>query len=282
MTEFDSARRAALMQDLLRLVQGKPLDLLPFDEVKEKLRLKQIVDRGVQEVPLDRIVGSVGREKAFNRAFLPRDESLRDRWEEVHDLAEGQSGFPPIELYYVKDVYFVVDGHHRLSVARSLEAPTIEAHVKEFLTSIPLTTNVTVEEVILNSGLADFLETTGLQQESPDDFRMTTPNGYERLADHISVHRYYMGLESKHDIRMQEAVMSWRDNVYRPMIETIEKSEIMQEFPGHTETDLYLFTMEHLHYLRERYGHAGDQRDRVVKHFQLSQRKNRSRKGRKA
>src|SRR5262245_48658292 len=113
MSDFDSARRAALMQDLLRLMKGLPSDLLPFEEVRERLRLKQIVDRGIQEVPLDRIIGSVGREGKFNRAFLPRDESLRERWEEVRSVAESQEGFPSIELYYVNDVYFVVDGHHR-------------------------------------------------------------------------------------------------------------------------------------------------------------------------
>lgn len=266
------------MQDLLRLVQGRPLDLLPFEAVKEKLHLKQIVDRGVIEVPLDRIVGSVGREHAFNRAFLPRDESLRSRWEEVKDLAEGQSGFPPVELYYVNDVYFVVDGHHRVSVARSLDAPTIEARVKEFLTVVPLTPDTSLEEVILQSGLATFLETTGLQQESPDDFRITTPNGYERLADHISVHRYYRGIETGRPVPWEEAVTSWRDTVYRPMVETIRKSGIMESFPGYTESDLYLFTMDHLHYLHERYGQAGQKRERVVKHFALSQRKSRKNK----
>jgi hypothetical protein len=278
MAEFDSARRAALMQDLLHQVQGRSFDLLPFDTVKEKLRLKQIVDRGMQEVALEQIVGSVGREHAFNRAFLPREEALRGRWEEVRELAEGQSGFPPVELYYVNDVYFVVDGHHRISVARSLNAPSIEARVKEFKTLVPLTPETTLEDVILRSGLADFLETTGLQQAWPDEFRVTTPNGYERLADHISVHRYYRGLERGTCPPWDESVRSWRDTVYLPMIETIRKSGIMKSFQNFTETDLYLFTMDHLHYLRERYGHAAEKRERVVKHFALSQRKTRKRR----
>lgn len=275
MSEFDSARRAALMQDLLRFVQGRPADLLPFEEVKEKLRLKQIIERGVMEVPLDLIVGSVGREHEFNRVFLPRDETLRDRWEEVRDLAEGQRGFPAVELYYVSDVYFVVDGHHRVSVARSLGSPTIEARVKEFRTSLPLTTDTTLEEIILKSGLVDFLETTGLAAETPDEFRTTIPNGYERLTDHINVHRYYRGIETGGPVSWEDAVISWRDTVYRPMTKTIRDSGILESFPDHTECDLYLFTMEHLHYLREQYGNAGEKRERVVKHFALSQRKGR-------
>ena len=270
------------MQDLLRLVQGRPTDLLPFDEVKEKLRLKQLIDRGIMEVPLDRIVGSLGREKAFNRVFLPRDEALRERWQEVRELAEGQSGFPAVELYYVNDVYFVVDGHHRVSVARSLDAPAIEARVKEFITSVPLTTDTTLEEVILKSGLADFLETTGLEQQSSDEFRTTVANGYERLIDHINVHRYYRGIETGRPVPYEEAVASWADTVYRPMTRTIRESGILESYPDCTECDLYLFTMEHLHYLRERYGQAGEKRARVVKHFALSQRKGRKSRKKKS
>ena len=271
MPDFDSARRAALMSDLLNLFQGRPVDLLPFNEVKEVLRLRQVVDRGIQEIPLDRIVGTVGREHEFNRAFLPRDESLRNRWDEVKDLAEGQKGFPPIEVYYVHDVYFVVDGHHRVSVARAMGANTIEAHVKEFVTSVPLSSVTSIEEIILRTGLAGFLEATGLQHEHPDEFVTTLPNGYERLLEHISVHRYYRGIETKRPVPLDEAVKSWRDTVYRPMVEIIRKHSLQEEFPGYTETDLYLMIMDHLHELRKQYGDS-TQPERAVKHFSLSSR----------
>jgi hypothetical protein len=278
MSDFDRARITALIDDILSIVQGRPSDLLPFDEVRERLHLKQVVDRGIQEIPLSTIVGTVGRERDFNRAFFPRDESLRQRWKEMKELAEGPIGFPPIELYKVHDVYFVIDGHHRVSVARSLNAPTIEAHVKEFLSPIPLTVNSSIEEVILKSALADFLETTGLVQEYPAEYEVTIPNGYQRLLDHISVHRYYRGIESRQEVSWQDALNSWRDNVYHPMVEAIRRSAILEKFPDKTETDLYLFVMDHLHHLRQRYGKAGDQRDRLVRHFALTEQNKKSRK----
>ena len=89
MTRFDAALRSALIQDLLAQVRGRPTDLLPFDAVRERLPLRNLVDRGIQEVPLGRIVGTVQREREFNRAFLPREEGLRSRWEEIEGLAEG-------------------------------------------------------------------------------------------------------------------------------------------------------------------------------------------------
>ena len=264
---FDDARRSAFIRDILGFFQKRPVDLLRFEEIKERLHLKQLTDRGVQEVPLDRIIGTVGRENEFNRLFLPRDESLRKRWQEIKDLAEGSAGFPPVELYYVKDVFFVVDGHHRVSVARAVGATSIEARVKEFSSPVILGPNASMENVILNTGLVNFLETTGLKQTEPDEYVMTIANGYEKLLDHICGHRYYRGIKKGEEVTYTDAVRSWRRSVYRPMIRIIRKHKVLEQFPGHTETDLYLFTMEHLHYLREQYAPRDVGRVRAIQSF---------------
>lgn len=279
MSRFDEARRAALMHDMLAVLTGDPLDLLPFDAVWERLKLKRMVDRGVEEVPLSRIVGTVGRERDFNRVFLPRKEALRRRWNDMVRLLESQAGYPPVELYRVGDADFVVDGHHRVSVARSLGAPSIEARVKEFVTPVPLPANASIEDVLLREGLADFLDATGLVPESGDDYRVTTPKGYEQLLEHISVHRYYRGIELHRPVTWEEAVASWRDSVYKPMVERIQKSGILEDFPDRTVTDLYLFTMEHRHHLRQRYGRAADKPPRAVRHFALTEARKRRKKG---
>ncbi len=250
-TNFDEARRAALMVDIVRSLRRMPRDLLAFDAVREKLRLRHTVDRGVYEVALDEIVGSLGRDREFNRVFLPRVESLRARWKKIRDVAEGMTGFPMVDLFKVGEAYFVVDGHHRVSVARALGTPTIEAHVREFLTEVPIGPNDSIEQLILRRGRIDFSEATGIEVGN-----VTEIDGYERLLDHISVHRYYLGLEQQRHIEWPEAVQSWREAVYEPMIAVIRDSGVLTEFPGRTETDLYLFAMDHLHYLRERYEDA--------------------------
>lgn len=266
------------MSDLLGLLFRKPVDLLPFDEVQEKLRLRHFVDRGTREVPVASIVGTLGREREFNRAFLPRDESLRERWGEVEQLAEGPAGFPSVELYQVGEAYFVVDGHHRVSVARQLAQSTIEARVSEFLTPVPLRADESIEDVVLKSGLADFLEATGLAPEEPAEFEPTAANGYERLLEHLSVHRWYKGVEWDRPVPWEEAVASWRDTVYRPTIRQIRDSGILADFPGFTATDLYLFTMSHLHALRERYGASVVTPEKAVRHLKLSMRSGKRRK----
>lgn len=245
MFAFDDARRHALEVDLARVRRGLPPDLLPFDAVREKLRLRHSVDRGVADVPLDRIVGSLGRDRDFNRLFFPRGESLRGRWEGVRKLALGDRGFPMVELYKVGDVYFVIDGHHRVSVARHLDAPSIEAHVREFVTDVPVGRDDSIEELALRRGRADFLEATGIDADA------TEVDAYERLLDHISMHGWY---EKK---PWTEAIASWRDNVFEPTLGIIRTSGVMEQFPGRTETDLYLYAMDHLHYLREKEAEAG-------------------------
>jgi hypothetical protein len=252
MRRFDAARRAALMEDLLRLVARRPVDLLPFEEVRQGLRLRHMVDRGTYEVPLEAIVGTIDRGREFNRMFLPRAESLRHRWERVNELAEGSAGFAPVELYQVGHAYFVVDGHHRVSVARALNLRVIEAHVKEFVTPVPLDPQESLEEVMLKRTLADFLEVTGLSPEG-DEFRATVAHGYDRLLDHINVHRYFLALERGTEVTWEDGVAAWRDHLYRPMVELIQRAGVMDGFPGRTATDLYLFTMDHLHFLRSRY-----------------------------
>ncbi len=267
MSRFDSARRAALMADLLKTLRHQPADLLPFEEVRERLKLRTFVDRGLREVPLDAIVGSLGRAREFNRAFLPRDESLRARWEQVEDLAEGPEGLDAVELYQVGEAYFVVDGHHRVSVARRMGTTTIEAHVTECLTAVHLEPDASIEQVILDGALADFIAVTGLDPAGAEEYRVSEAGGYQRLLDHITVHRYFRGIDLFREFAWEEAVASWRDLVFRPMIVMVRESGVLEDFPGRTAADLYLFTMDHLHFLRERYESREIEPAVAVRHF---------------
>lgn len=149
---FNSARRHAFLEDAVGLLRGRPKDLLSFDEVRRRLGLLSSRDRGVSEIPLDKIVGSVGRFREFTCTFWPRREELRVRWQRVFTCVHSSSGLPPIEVYQVGDVYFVSDGHHRVSVARQIGLKVIEAHITEFVSPIRLTTDILdtrLDELIL-------------------------------------------------------------------------------------------------------------------------------------
>ncbi|MCK7520740.1 MAG: hypothetical protein MZV64_25090 [Ignavibacteriales bacterium] len=270
MSRFDAARRAALMQDLLRPLKGLPADLLPFDAVREGLRLGHLLDRGVMEVPLDQIVGSLGRERDFTREFLPRDEALRDRREEPR--RSSRWGPPALQASSC------TGSGRRTSWSTATIAcrwpvpwaprPSRRASRSSSL-AVTLSPDESLDEVLAKRNLAEFCEVTGLSQAASGDFVCTQPTGHARLLEHIAAHRYFMGMEWGREPSWSEAVSSWLVHVYRPMVATIRASSVLNEFPGHTETDLYLFIMDHLHHLRERYAGKEVSPVQAARHFRF-------------
>jgi hypothetical protein len=131
-TSWARARREVFRQRLVCALKRCPFDLVPFEEVRQRLRLAHRICRGLQEIDLECIQGSVGRYRDFTSAFLPRQRHLRQRWERVQLMIATQ-GLPPIEVYQVGEAYFVLDGNHRVSVARQMGLKMIEAYVCEFV-----------------------------------------------------------------------------------------------------------------------------------------------------
>jgi nucleotide-binding universal stress UspA family protein len=155
-------------------------------------------------------------------------------------------GLPAIDVYQIGEVYFVLDGNHRVSVARQLGATHIQAYVTEVRTRVPLSPDVQPDDLILKAEYADFLEHTCLDEIRPEaDLSVTAPGRYRVLEEHIEVHRYFMGLEQERDIPYKEAVGHWYDEVYLPVVQVIHERGILRDFPGRTETDLYLWLSEH-------------------------------------
>lgn len=133
--QWQIARRKALIEEVVCFIKGSPIELFSFEEVKSSLNLQQKLFRGLQEIPLKNIRGSVGRNKEFSITFLPRDPHLHERWKIVYQVVSDQ-GLPPIDLYQVGEVYYVLDGHHRVSIAYLSGQTTIEANVWEFPTQV--------------------------------------------------------------------------------------------------------------------------------------------------
>jgi uncharacterized protein (TIGR00730 family) len=233
----------------------QPGDLLSFDQVRDKLKIRGQHDAGLQTIPLDKIVGSVGRYQEFNRAFLPTQEFVRERWKRVYEVAHSPEGFPAIDLYQIGDAYFVRDGHHRVSVLRELGATSIEANVTVLDTPIPLPADVGEEELDLKAEYAAFLRETGLDELRPEErIEFTLPGQYQKLYGHVVVHRHFVGLREAREVPWPEAVARWYDEVYVPVVEVIREERVLDAFPERTEADLYLWITEHRHYLGQRYG----------------------------
>jgi hypothetical protein len=253
---FQSARFRAFWDDMFSLIRGKPAELLSFEDIRARLRLREEDYKGLQDVPLDKIAGSVGRYHEFNSRFLPKRNTMQDRWSRVYAQASGMVGLPPIELYKVGDVYFVRDGNHRVSVARQLGAKTIQAHVTELPTSIPLHPGMTEEELESAEANAAFLEVTRLSYMRPhhQPIVLSEPSRYNDLLGHIYLHMAVMKSSIGEEITLPQAAADWYDNVYRPAVTLIRKYEILKYMPERTEGDLYLWMIEHLRDVREQFG----------------------------
>ena len=116
--DFNRARFKSFINQVVSILSGKRNNLLSYDDVKEKLRIGGPIYRGMQTVLVEQIAGSLNRYHEFDDVFLPKEDQLASRWTKVDRAFYEDIHLPPVVLYKVGDVYFVVDGHHRVSVAR--------------------------------------------------------------------------------------------------------------------------------------------------------------------
>lgn len=252
--DFHRFRSKAAMQRFWAGIRGESLDLLPFDEVSARLRAVSQTDLGLREVPLTDIVGSVNRTGDFDRNFHPLKAVDGSRWANVKAAMTSPftQGVPPVSLYKIGDAYFVLDGNHRVSIAKEMGMESIEAFVTEVKSKVPLTSSSTLEQLVEKGALADFLEETHIDRILPNvDLSLRQFDNYPLLKEHINVHRYYMGIEQNHEIAFDDAVRDWYHHVYLPVVTEIEKSGLHDEFPDLNLTDLYLLVLDKQHSLQE-------------------------------
>lgn len=255
--DFARARRRAFLGQLLALIQRDSNDLLPFEEVRSRLNVRGQHYLGPQTVPIRQIVGSEGRYVDFDRQFAPRHDATKFRWMSIDRAHHELMNLPAIELYKLDDIYFVKDGHHRVSVAYQQGQLEIDAIVTELVVDVPLSVDLSIRDLLIKEEYSDFLAWTGLADLRPSQrIEFSEPGGYLDLVRHINAHRYYLGLEQGRTIERDEAVADWYDNVYLPVAELVRTLDALRAFPGRTEADLYRWIMDHRWYLRERNGGA--------------------------
>lgn len=256
---FHDARRQALLGALLALVRRQPNDMFSLESVRSRLHVRGQRTLGSQTVPIDHIIGSEGRYSDFDRSFLPRTDVLKQRWSRVDQALLRSVTLPPIDVYKIGDIYFVRDGNHRVSVARRQGQEYIDAQVTELIVDVPLTPDLSMQALLLKEEYSDFLEWTALHAMRSDErIEFSELGGYLALVQHINAHRYFLGHNLQRDISRDEAVVSWYDTVYLPIVHVIRDQHILDHFPERTEADLYRWIIEHRWYLRERTGADSD------------------------
>jgi nucleotide-binding universal stress UspA family protein len=245
--DFRRARQQAAYEALVARWQGQSNELLSYYDVYHQLRATGQSDRGLQEIPLTAIVGSVGRTTDFSRTFLPRNMGNEERWAQLLTVVNSRAidALPPIQVYQIGEAYFVQDGHHRVSIARRYGLTHIHAHVTQVDTLVPIGSDTRPDDLIWRAEYAQFLADSRLHQQRPEaNLSVSIPGQYAHLEAHVEVHRYFQETAQERDITWEEAVVSWYDAAYLPLVGEIRAQAILRDFPGRTETDLYLWLVE--------------------------------------
>lgn len=243
--DFAEARRRALLALIRDTLRRQQRELLPYSAVASRFLIRGQIARGIRLVPLAQIIGSQGRYEDFDRSFLPRNERTAERWKRLSAARSNNVDLPPVELYKLGAIYFVADGNHRVSLARYLGQPDIQAQVTEVIIDVPLNVDLELADLVGKEEQGDFFEWTDLARLRPGcAIEVTELGGYLELIRHINWQRACLSVLRDHDVSGEDAVLDWYDTVYLPLVSTIRSSGLLAAFPDRTETDLYLWVME--------------------------------------
>lgn len=250
--DFSRAYRKGYMRAILNWVRNRNNELLPFDEVMRNTPIRGQHYIGIRQIETEKIIGSVSRYLDFDRAFLPRQTHTRSRWESIDRAFFQDVILPPIEVYKLGNMYFVKDGNHRVSVARERGQSYMDAYVIEIDTPLEFEQPSDIDSFIANHEYHEFIKQSKADRILPEEkLQFSIPGQYDKLLQHISVHRWFMGEKLQRPVSDEEAFLGWHKDVYKPLVKIIRKNEILEEFPDRTETDLYLWIIEHRWFLTE-------------------------------
>ena len=246
--DFSRARRKAFLRRIGAYLRRDPgsNQLLSFDEVKGALGAVSQVYLGMREVPVSDIVGSVGRHRDFDRAFLPSKPDLGTRWRRIDEIMDRGEELPPVSLYKIGDVYFVQDGNHRVSVARQRGVEMIDAEVVELRSRVPVDSALTARDLLHKLEHRHLLERLPFDRVLPEiKIQFSDVSDYRKLATYVEAHGFRLSQLWRRYVSPEEVLRDWYEYGYRPIAQMIREERILDAFTDRTELDLYLWIVYH-------------------------------------
>jgi hypothetical protein len=262
---FGKARRREAYRRLAEIVRRRRpgRDLLDLDEVSRRLRVFEQSYVGVRPIPVSKIVGTLGRTADFDRAFLPRRPEIRQRWERV-ERTFSDGDVPPIAVYELDGSYFVVDGHHRVAVARQQGVEYVDAEITHLRARRPLPPDADIGALIMAEQQLIFFEESGLDRARPEArIRFSRPQGYIELLEQVKIHGYHQMMERGRVLSKEEIAGDWYDRVYLPTVEAIEREGLRGICREPTKADLFLWVSQRRRELFPE--HGGMETDEAVR-----------------
>ena len=238
--DFLRARRQATLARLAARLRGLPDDvgmILPYEEVVAALGFVSERTVGSAVVALDAIIGTVDRGREFDRSFRPTSARVRSRWEHIAAAMRRGEPMPPVDLVRVGEIYFVRDGHHRVSVARTLGLTDIDAYVTEVVTRVGAERAITLADLPIKSHERVFFERVPLPDRAREEIVLSDPWDYGKLAEAVEAWGFRTTQDRGEPINRREAAFLWLENEYRPVVEMLHEADLIGT---QTETDAYM------------------------------------------
>ncbi|MFZ0088867.1 MAG: hypothetical protein WAL63_05150 [Solirubrobacteraceae bacterium] len=228
--DFVRVRRRAALASLAARLRGTPDDVrvvMPYEEVVSTLGFVSERAAGTHVVPLDAIVGTVDRGQDFDRRFRPTSARVRSRWEHIAAVMRRGDALPPVDLRRIGELYFVSDGHHRVSVARALGHTDIDARVTEVVTRVGADHLITLADLPLKSHERVFFERVPLPDHARSEIVLSDPWDYDRLAEAVEAWGFRTSQDREEPISRRETAYLWLENEYRPVVEMLREAELI-------------------------------------------------------
>jgi hypothetical protein len=238
--DFQRVRRRQVLSRLARRVGREPGDvdvILPYDEVVAALGYLEESYIGLETVPLDAILGTVGRAKGFDRQFRPTTARVRARWERIANAVRRGEPMPPISLFKIGEVYFVRDGHHRVSVARALGRTEIDAYVVEVRTRVGADRTLRMDDLPKKSHERVFYERVPLPSRARGRIAVTDAWDYGVLAEAVEAWSFRLMQDRAEFLDRPTAARLWFDEEYVPVVEMLREADMIGEG---TDADAYM------------------------------------------
>ncbi len=239
--DFLRTRRHQTFSGLAARIRGKDggdRKALSFQQVVEALGLVDEAALGIQMIPVEQIVGSVDKVRDFDPKFRPRSGRSRQRWERIAEAVRRGESLPPIDVYRVGDMYFVRDGHHRVSVYRSLELRTIEADVRLVRTVVEPDDLRSSSELAARELRRLFLQRVPLGKAGRQALVLSDPEQYPRLAELVEAWAARLMFAEGRALDRVRAAKRWYAEEFAPVVGMIEEGALMEK--GETAADAYM------------------------------------------
>lgn len=257
-SDFARARNKALFNEIQHLLTPEEAAMISLKAVRKVIKTQSETYIGMKVIPINKIVGSEGRYKDFDNQFFPKRSIIRERWEHVDEAVIKDIVLPPIKVYELGGLYFVRDGNHRVSVAKAKGVEFIDAEVVSLQTEIKLSPVRTLagmmKQIIAYEKRNFYFETNFGDITDYWVLDFSTAGQYDVIYNHILTHKYFINQNKKEEIPMEDAILSWFNNVYLPVVTTIQKYKIMKYFKKNTISDLYVWIIRFYDELKKKFG----------------------------